>query len=648
MSSVHLAGISISFGPRQLLEEVNFSISTGDRIALSGANGSGKSTLMRIIAGEIKPDSGKVTIGKDTRVSYLPQSGISFPDISVRAGAEKAFDEMNPVIEEMKACEEKLGTSVKETPETALLLEHYNYLHERIMQSNYYTRDAIIHKVLTGLGFSEKDFIKPINQFSSGWQMRIALAKVLLERPDIMLLDEPTNYLDIEARTWLEDYLVSYTGGILIVSHDRFFLDTTVNRIAEIYLRKVSFYTGNYSEYEKKMTEQMARAMDAYNQQQDEIAKVELFIKRFRYNSSKAKLVQSRIQYLKNMELLEKPPGSRSIHFSFLPPPRSGDIVLEVKDVNKSYGNIQALNNINLTITRGERLVLAGPNGAGKSTLMRILSGLETPDSGSVVHGKNVSTGYFSQDQIEETPSTLSIIEEFESLAPTPLIPHLRNLLGSFLFTGDDIHKSISVLSGGEKSRILLLKLLMHPANLLLLDEPTNHLDMVSKNILLDALKNYSATLIFVSHDRYFIQSLATKVLELREGNGRLYYGDYEYYLYRRAEMEKGEGDTTSGAEELKPKEIKKSTITHEEDKKRKNRLKNLKEEEEMVLHRSETAQKEIEALELLLSEESIYTDGEKVKEVKEKIRVKQHEYEEFLARWEKIEEELNELASLQ
>lgn len=646
MPSVHCSNISISFGPRQILDEINFSISTGDRIALSGANGSGKTTLMRIISGEIKPDKGETVYEKNTRVSYLPQVGVTFPDITVWAGAEKAFDEMKPIIAEIKELEEKLESCKKETPETVLILARHEYLHETILQSNYYTREGIIHRILTGLGFTEKDFAKSIAGFSSGWQMRVALAKVLLENPDIMLLDEPTNYLDLEARNWLEDFFLSFKGGVLIVSHDRFFLDTTVNRIAEIYGRKVSLYHGNYSEYEKKRSKEMEKTIEAYKRQQEEISKIDLFIKRFRYNSSRAKLVQSRIQYLENLDRLEKPPGLQKIHFSFAKPKRSGDIVLEVKDVDKSYRNIQALSRINLTLTRGERLVLTGPNGAGKSTLMRILSKQDTPDQGTVLYGKNVSVGYFSQDQVDITPKPFSIIEELESIAPTEMIPHLRNLLGAFLFSGDDIYKSLSVLSGGERSRILLLKLLLYPANLLLLDEPTNHLDMTSKNILLDALKEYTATMVFVSHDRYFIQNLATRVLELKNGRPRLYYGDYDYYLYRKKNIQDVKIPEANEKKEIKKKERKKKTKTHEQEKKRKNRLKKLKDDENKIARELDVLHDSIDKLEMMLVDEDIYRNGEKVKGVKTQIKEKKKEHDELFTRWEKIEKEITLLES--
>ncbi|MBN2535617.1 MAG: ABC-F family ATP-binding cassette domain-containing protein [Spirochaetales bacterium] len=646
MPSVHCLHTSISFGVKKILDDINFSISIGDRIALSGANGSGKTTLMRIISGEIKPDSGEVVHEKNTRVSYLPQVGVTFPDITIWEGAEKAFDEMKPVFTEMKELEEKLESCKKETPETGLILERYHYLHETIIESEYYTRNGTIHRVLTGLGFKEKDFEQPIASFSSGWQMRIALAKVLLEKPDIMLLDEPTNYLDLEARNWLEDFLLSFKGGICIVSHDRFFLDVTVNRIAEIYQRKVSFYQGNYSEYENKRSKEMEKAIDTYTRQQEEIAKTELFIKRFRYNSSKAKLVQSRILYLEKLDRLEKPPGVQRIHFSFAQPKRSGDIVLEVRDVNKSYGTVQALNRINFTLARGERLSLVGPNGAGKSTLMRILSKQESPDNGTVHYGSNVSTGFFSQDQGEETSKSISIIEELESIAPTEMIPHLRHLLGAFLFTGDDIYKSLSVLSGGERSRVLLLKLLLNPANLLLLDEPTNHLDIESKNILLDALKEYTATIIFVSHDRYFIQHLATKVLELEQGRPRLYYGDYDYYLYRKKQMQGSEEQGNPEKIEGKKKEIKKNTKTHEEEKKRKNRLKKLKEDEDEITRQLDELHTSVKKLEMLLVDEDVYRDGGKVKEVKTRIEEKKQEHDVLFARWEEIEKEITLLES--
>jgi len=462
-----------------------------------------------------------------------------------------------------------------------------------------------------------------------------------------MLLDEPTNYLDLEARNWLEDFLSSFKGGVLIVAHDKFFLDVTVGKIAEIYLRKITMYHCNYSEYEQRRTRELQKAIESYKQQQEEILKIELFIKRFRFNSSKAKLVQSRIHYLENLDRLEKPPGLQKIHFSFSQPKRSGDIVVDIKNVSKNYENIGALYNISFTLSRGERLVLTGPNGAGKSTLMRILSKMEMPDQGTIRYGKNVTAGFFSQDQIEDIVKSSSIIEELEATAPTGMIPHLRNLLGTFLFTGDDIYKSLSVLSGGEKSRILLLKLLLNPANLLLLDEPTNHLDIMSKNILLEALRQYSATLIFVSHDRYFIQNLATKVLELQEGRGKLYYGDYEYYLYRKKQEEK-QGETVPEKNSVKYKQNEKkaenSDSQHEQEKRKKNRLKKLKQNEISICKQLDVLHNSIKELEMLLAKEEIYRDGEKVKEVKSQIQEKKKEHDILYARWEDIEKEIESI----
>jgi ATP-binding cassette subfamily F protein 3 len=639
MPSVNLYDISISFGAVRILESINFSISAKDRIALSGANGSGKTTLIRIIAGELVPDSGRVVYEKDTRVGYLPQTGVTFKDMTVREAVEHSFDEITPLLEEMREIEEKLESVKGDSEETSSLLDHYHYLHETIVESNYYTREEAIHRVLTGLGFNEKDFDTHISSFSGGWQMRLALAMVLLKNPDIMLLDEPTNYLDIEARQWLQTFLLSYRGGVLIVSHDRFFLDETVGTIAEIYARKISVYAGNYSEYEKKRAAELQRIIELYKRQQEEISKVEMFIKRFRYNSARAKLVQSRIRFLEKLKRIEKPPGLKSIHFQFPRPPSSGEIVLEVKGVTKSYGEKQVFKGVSFILERGERLALTGVNGAGKTTLIKILAGVISPEEGSIRYGKNVSTGYFSQEQLSMMQKEVSIIEELESIAPTELIPDLRNLLGAFLFTGDDVYKSLSVLSGGEQSRIQLLTLLLKPANLLLLDEPTNHLDMISNNILLDVLKNCGATLVFVSHDRYFIQHCATKVLELHMGKTTLYYGDYEYYLWKRA-CNIHDNMVKKDKKKEKPASVV-SRAAREEEKKKKNRLRRLKKEEADILHRLEELNDEKRDIEHSMAEEDVYRDGEKMKAVKERLMKNKAEHDNLFKRWEKIEEEI-------
>ena len=532
MSFANLSGISVAFGDRDILDNVNLNISAESRIALAGANGSGKSTLLKIASGIAKPDSGTVSCGRGARISYLPQSGIVFRGNTLEEEAEASFAAFDEMVRKMRQIEKELSGRRDEDSEVKKLLEEHHLLQEALLDGNYYEREKQIDIVLTGLGFSRDDFRKKSEEFSGGWQMRIALARILLEKPDIMLLDEPTNYLDIEARQWLEDFIARFRGGVVIVSHDRFFLDVTCREVVELFNGKLTRYRGNYSSYEKTRKQELEALVESYERQQEEISRIEYFIRKFRYNASKAPMVQSRIKQLENLERIEIPESLKKIHFSFPPPPHSGREVFQIESLNKYYGTFQALKEINLTIMRGEKIALAGKNGAGKSTLLRILSQVDNDFSGAVRLGKDVVPGYFSQDFEATLDNGNTIIEEVESVSPLELIPGLRNLLGAFLFRGDDVHKKISVLSGGEKNRIALLKLLLHPSNLLVLDEPTNHLDLNSKDILLEALKKYQGTLIFVSHDRYFIEKLATRVIALESGKAKDYPGDYEYYLW--------------------------------------------------------------------------------------------------------------------
>ncbi|MBN2738603.1 MAG: ABC-F family ATP-binding cassette domain-containing protein [Spirochaetales bacterium] len=638
MPGVQLNSIALSFGERVIFDAVNFHLDRGDRVALTGANGSGKSSLMKIIAGEAEPDSGQVSPAKNTRISYLPQSGVTFSGQNLWEEVELAYREFQPMIEKLRDLESKLSRISEGSCETGELLEEYRYYQDSIADSHYYDRKEAMEIVLQGLGFLHEDFHKPINTFSGGWQMRIALAKVLLERPDILLLDEPTNYLDIEARAWLADYLNQFKGGFLLVSHDRYFLDNTVNRIAEVYGRKLTIYKGNYSEYEVKRAADMVQIMEAYNKQQEEISRIEMFIKRFRYNSSKAKLVQSRMKALEKMELIERPPGTRHIHFSFPAPPRSGDKVLTIEGLKKSYGEKVVIKGLDLEITRGERLALVGPNGAGKTTLIKMIAGALKADSGNLVFGNNVTPAVFNQESLDSISSNASVIEEIESVAPTELIPQLRNLLGAFLFSGDDIFKPLSVLSGGEKSRVQLLKLLLHPSNLLLLDEPTNHLDMVSKDVLLDSLKDYEATLIFVSHDHYFLKNLATKVLELKPGQSKLYYGDFDYYLYRKDKEDDDPSDEKAINKDEVPSQGKSS---YEEEKRRKGQIRSLEKQEEKLLEELELLEKEKAALESKMGIEEIYSVPDKIKDIKNKIDQIEFLHNKKSEEWEKVAQEL-------
>jgi ATP-binding cassette subfamily F protein 3 len=582
MAFVQFTRVSLAFGDRDILKNVSLNLSGGSRAALAGVNGSGKSTLMKVIAGKLTADSGERAVQKGCRVSYLPQSGIVHRGRTLREEAETAYDSITALLQTMDDIGRSLESAEKDDRKTVSFLEEYHRLQEVVENSGYYSRAQTIAMVLSGLGFSGADMDRQAGEFSGGWQMRIALAKVLLEAPDILLLDEPTNYLDIEARSWLEEWLRAFSGGYLLVSHDRYFLDVTVHEVYEVFQGNLKRYAGNYSAYETLRREELEGLMKRYAEQQEEIARTTDLIRRFRYKATKAAMVQERIKKLEKMERIEIPESLKKISITFPAPPHAGRVALTLRGIGKSYGERRIIDGLDLDLDSGERLVVVGRNGAGKTTLLRILAGVDRDFDGEIRCGAGIAPGYFSQDAAEAmtgfsadgvapangvapmngaTNNTAETVLEFmEAEAPTALLPKVRDMLGAFLFRGDDVYKPLGVLSGGEKSRLALLKMLLKPMNLLILDEPTNHLDLYSKDILLDTLKQFSGTVIFVSHDRAFMEALSTKTLELRanspDKNGaarypgasrhRLFYGDYAYYL-DRLEREDASGDGEGG-----------------------------------------------------------------------------------------------------
>jgi ATP-binding cassette subfamily F protein 3 len=642
MPLVSLTGVSVAFGERRLLDSVNLTVAAGSRMALVGPNGSGKTTLMRIMAGQAGPDSGSVVLEKETRVSYVPQSVAASvvvdesPRTSLWEEAEKAFHRGARLVQESAALEERLGALSPESPDAQALLWKHHELQEKIEASGYHAREEGMHRVLTGLGFSTGDFSKACTDFSAGWQMRIALARAILEAPDILLLDEPTNYLDIEARTWLEEFLADFPGGLLLVSHDRYFLDVVVRAVAEIYMTRVSVFSGNYTGYEEMRSRELEALLERWRAQQEEISHVEAFINRFRYNASKARLVQSRITALAKIERIEVPPIVKAIHFSFPAPPPSGRLVLSAEGLAKSYAGRPVFSGVGFEVSRGDKLVVVGVNGAGKSTLLRLLSGKESPDTGSLRWGTGVVPAFYSQENADAWTSDRQVIEELESAAPTPLIPELRTLLGSFLFRGDDVFKSVAVLSGGERSRLAMLLLLLKPANLLILDEPTNHLDIASKDVLLDALSNFPGTVIFVSHDRHFISHLATAVLEVKGGCARYLPGDYEYYLGKAAQ---GVGEQASAGPG--PAEARQATavqLERIEGKRLKGELRTLEKEEALLMQRLEELENERHAIEESMARPEIYANGERMKELRREHDENHRQHAEAMEQWENVE----------
>ncbi|ADK81964.1 ABC-F family ATP-binding cassette domain-containing protein [Sediminispirochaeta smaragdinae] len=648
MISLQLSEISLAFGDRDILRDVTLTLDGYSRTALTGANGSGKSTLMKIICGDITPDGGRVIASRGMRIGYLPQSGLLYKGRNLIDEAETAFERHLVQIHRKEELEELLASSDESDPGLKTILEEHHAIVEELIREDYDRRFEAIERVLIGLGFSRDQFDAPCETFSGGWQMRIALAKVLLGRPHIVLLDEPTNYLDLEARGWLEQFLKDYPGGVLLVSHDRYFLDATVKEVVEVFDGSLKRYRGNYSEYETVRKEELVSLMAAWEKQQEEIAKLEEFIARFRYNASKAKLVQSRVKQLEKINRITIPETLKKIHFSFPPPPHSGKEMLRIGGLNKGYGEHLVVKQLDLLLLRGEKVVIAGPNGAGKSTLLRILAGIDHHYEGSVEYGTDVSIGYFAQDREEFAGSTATVIEEMEASAPSPIIPQLRNLLGAFLFRGDDIYKRIEVLSGGEKSRLSLMKLLLQPHNLLILDEPTNHLDLHSKDVLLDALRQYEGTVIFVSHDRGFIEHLATRVIELSAGErARNFPGDYEYYLWRK-EQETADGETAAQHDDSPPfskqeEEIpREGKLSWEEEKRIKNMVKELRREEERLLSEIERLESKAGELKSRLERPEVYSDPVSVRDVQALIEKNDRELQLFSQKWEETAETLS------
>ena len=525
------------FGPRVLFENADWLITPDERTALVGANGTGKSTLLKVLAGSESLDYGTLQRTRGMSIGYLPQEGLALCGRSVFAECLSVFAELRDMEQELEFLSARLAEVDPDTAEYAAAADRFSHLGSHFRAHNGYALDAQVGAVLGGLGFSKHDWSRQTEEFSGGWQMRIALAKLLLQKPSLLLLDEPTNHLDLETRNWLEGYLNSYPNGYILISHDRYFLDVTVSKIIEIWNKSLHVYHGNYEQYLKQKAERRAQLAAAHKNQREHIEHLEAFITRFRYQATKAKQVQSRIKELEKIERIEIPVEEQAIHFTFPQPPPSGRTVVEVSDLAKSYGPKQVLQEVSFTIDRGDRIALVGVNGAGKSTLIRMLSGMEPPSSGTLRLGHNVSAEYFAQDQYKVLDGDARMLDDIGNTAPRVSTTELRSLLGCFLFSGDDVFKPLGVLSGGERNRYALARILVSPANFLLLDEPTNHLDLRAKDVLLEAIARFSGTVVLVSHDRYFIDRLATRIFEVESGHVHVYPGNYEDYLHRKQAM---------------------------------------------------------------------------------------------------------------
>lgn len=626
----------LSFADRKILNDVSFTIDQKTRAALAGANGCGKSTLLKVITGIIPADGINISKTKGITVSYLPQADILLPQKSVYEVAEEGYDKYKALVNEYEEIAKELD-GIGQQDKYSHILSRMNEINEILDDVGYYHRRSRIEQILQGLGFKMSDLSSPSSTFSGGWQMRIALARILVEDPDILLLDEPTNYLDIEAMVWLKNYLKAFDGGVILVSHDQGFLDDTVDCVYELFKGNLTRYSGNYTSYLKQREAEIQMLEKAYEQQAAEIEKTQEFIERFRYKATKAKQVQSRIKSLEKTELIEIPDHLKKLSFSFPEAPHSGNDVLVIEKLFKAYGSNVIFEDLSFVVRKKERLAITGRNGEGKSTLLRILAGVDDDFKGVVRDGAGVKKGYFAQDNEKTLNDNNTVLEEVESIADTKDIPRLRSLLGAFLFNGDDVFKKVSVLSGGEKSRLSLLKILLHPCNLLLLDEPTNHLDINAKEMLLEAIKAYDGTVIFVSHDTHFIKNLATKILYLSDDKPEFFEGDYDYFAYKLEEKE----NKFLQSEKKKSDVIENKSQSHQEQKAKRNMIQKLEKECDDLLLSCDKLKNEIKALEERMADPAIYSNAAKISELVKQKEEKEKALESLEESWFEASERL-------
>ena len=657
---LQLSNIGFQINGQFLFRNVDVNIQNGERIALAGPNGSGKSTLLKMIAGQLEPDEGERHYSRQATVGYLPQDLQTVEsNISLFEETKSAFDELLNHQEDLEELHRRIEEAEDEEQQQKLLSK-YGHMQEELEQTDYYAIDAKVKATLTGLGFSHEDMERPISEFSGGWQMRMVLAKLLLQQPNMLLLDEPTNHLDIDTVVWLEQFLKRYPGTIILVSHDRTILNRLTGRTLALHQNKIKDYPGNYAYYEKAWETELEQLRKEYENQQDEIKRMQEFIDRFRYKSHKAKLVQSRIKQLEKMEKIELPDNEDEIGFHFPPSPRSGAVPLRMEQVSKHYDELTVFDSLDFNMDRGDKIAIVGPNGAGKSTFAKLTAGLISKDNGKIEYGHNIQLSYFAQHQAEELKREDTVFESIQRVHGGYSDTELRTLLGGFLFQEDDVFKKVDVLSGGEKSRLALARMLTSPANLLIMDEPTNHLDMASKKRLRDALQEFGGAFLVISHDRSFLDPIVNKVLEIRDGKARVFHGNVSYYLSKREEelqqqseeqqadaqqRKEATKDTSSArdnGEGLSRKEQRRKEAEKRQAKN--NALKPLQKEMQPLEQKIEKIEKELKQLHAQMEDPEIYEGEGNIQELSIKYNGLQDELNECYERWEELAEQMSEI----
>ena len=642
---IDLINISVQFGGKYLFKDFSYKIHSNDRICLVGANGSGKSTLLKIISGELVLESGEIHKQKRASIGYLPQDNVIHKGKTLIEEANSALTDITLMKEKEASILAQMNSHDLDDEDREELVYQLGDVHNRLEDLDYYSASSRVEKILIGLGFLEEDFEKMTDTFSLGWQMRIALSKILISQNDILLMDEPTNHLDLDSLQWLIIFLNSTKCALMIVSHDKYFVNSVTNRTLEIFLNKITNFKGNYDAYLSFKGERNELLESQYELQQKKIKETEKFIERFRYKATKAKQVQSRIKQLEKIELLELPSAKKEIRIRFPEAPGSGKVNIELKGISKSFDEKIVFENIDFTINRKDKIAFVGPNGAGKTTLSKIIAGLLLPDSGNRIIGHNTMIAHYAQDIADQLNPDLDILETLMGISDQMLLGGLRNLLGSFLFTGDDVFKKVGVLSGGEKSRVALAKILLTRSNLIILDEPTNHLDITSKEILQKALIDFSGSIVLISHDIDFLKPIVNKTVEIKNRKVTLFEGGIEYFLYKKSLNENvaNENDNQPDKTSFETKKLQKKREA-ELRQKIYSSTKELKEKIKGIEKRIEGLEKCQKELEEILFSPDTYKDINFANEKTLELNKNKIELEKCLIEWEKLSGEIQKI----